>query len=188
MSGSKSLNTSSLAIFSEEGSFFVDFKWREKAEALKGGSSGDTSWMVFVFVFVLEAFFLSLLGRRSWEKNSLRARRTGVTSAMSQPKAHKVNLPKVQFWLHHWPAHTFIFPSPIERESSSVESSPPSQACSPHHVHTSYHILHSTDGVPFFKHSTSPDSFLCSHCYALYCNALSTWSPYQSALPSTYIP
>lgn len=104
----------------------------------------------------------------AWEKEKLRkgslgARTAGVTSALSQPKAHKVNLPKIQLWLHHWPAHTFIFPSLVKRESSLVEPSPTSQACSPEDGHMSYHILHSAKWVPFFKHTAPAHSSFHLH-------------------------
>lgn len=107
---------------------------------------------------------------------------------MSQPKAQKVNLLKIRLWLHHWPAHSFIFLLPVKREFSIVEPSPTSQACSPHNGHMSYHIVHSMDWVPFFKHTAPAWLFPLAHCYSLYCNALSTWSPHQSSPPSTTIP
>lgn len=105
--------------------------------------------------------FWRFLPFTAWEKEKLRkstlgVRTTGVTSAMSHSKAHKVNLPKTQLWLYHWPAHTFIFPSPVKRKFS-VEPIPPSQARSPHRVHMSYPPF---DGLGAILQTHSPSTNL----------------------------
>jgi len=55
-------------------------------------------------------FPFSAWKKKKLGKSSLGARTAGITSALSQPEAHKVNLPKTQLWLYHKPAHAFVSP------------------------------------------------------------------------------
>lgn len=104
----------------------VDFKGRRKAETLKGGSNGDTHWTVFVFI--LGDFFLSLLGRRSWEKAARGPEQMEWHQLWVNLKLIKLIFPKCSLGKMCWhrPANTFISPPPIKRKSSSAEPNSPS--------------------------------------------------------------
>lgn len=106
----------SLAIFPEEGCFTVDFKGKMKGR----NSSRREQWGSTLNTVCFHSW--RFLPFSAWEKekltkSSLGGRTAGVTSAMSQPEARKVNLPETQLWLHHSPTHSFISPTPVKRKS-----------------------------------------------------------------------